>query len=122
MRRRRTGQGLRRLDEDGQETAARVAWISPLTSRLLIVNRRGVRKMVVSPEELAALVGNGHASVRSVDAPFDEAMKHLWQHPNEVPAAASATCPGRRQGPRPPLPARGTRFQSPARGGAMDSA
>lgn len=90
MRRLRPGQGLRLVDEDGQETAARVAWISPLTSRLLIVNRRGVRKMVVSPEELAALVGNGHASVRSVDAPFDEAMKHLWQHLNEKPAAASA--------------------------------
>ncbi|MFC3715029.1 DUF1631 family protein [Luteimonas soli] len=90
MRRLRPGQGLRLVDEDGRETAARVAWISPLTSRLLIVNRRGVRKMVVSPEELAALVGSGHASVRSVDAPFDEAMKHLWQHLNEMPAAASA--------------------------------
>src|SRR5690606_16387158 len=61
MRRLRPGQGLRLVDEDGHETAARVAWISPLTSRLLIVNRRGVRKMVVSPEELAALVGSGHA-------------------------------------------------------------
>jgi len=90
MRRLRPGQGLRLVDEDGHETAARVAWISPLTSRLLIVNRRGVRKMVVSPEELAALVGSGHAIVRSVDAPFDEAMKHLWQHLNEMPAAASA--------------------------------
>jgi hypothetical protein len=46
--------------------------------------------MVVSPEELAVLVGNGQAIVRSVDAPFDEAMKQLWQHLNEVPAAASA--------------------------------
>src|SRR3546814_5338690 len=70
MRRLRPGPGLRLVDEDGQETAARVAWISPLTSRLLIVNRRRLRTMVVSPEELAALVGNGHASVRSVAAPF----------------------------------------------------
>src|SRR3546814_4613552 len=77
MRRLRPGQGLRLVDEDGQETAARVAWISPLTSRLLIVNRRGVRKMVVSPEELAALVGNGHASVRSVDAPFEIGRAHV---------------------------------------------
>ncbi len=86
MRRLRPGQGLRLVDEDGRETAARVAWISPLTSRLLIVNRRGVRKMVVSPEELAVLVGNGRAIVRSVDAPFDEAMKQLWQHLNQAPA------------------------------------
>ncbi|HZW19212.1 MAG TPA: DUF1631 family protein, partial [Luteimonas sp.] len=90
MRRLRPGQGLRLVDEDGHETAARVAWISPLTSRLLIVNRRGVRKMVVSPEELAVLVGSGQAIVRSVDAPFDEAMKQLWQHLNEVPKAARA--------------------------------
>ena len=90
MRRLRPGQGLRLVDEEGRETAARVAWISPLTSRLLIVNRRGVRKMVVSPEELAMLVGSGQAIVRSVDAPFDEAMKQLWQHLNEVPKATKA--------------------------------
>lgn len=90
MRRLRVGQGLRLVDEDGRETAARVAWISPLTSRLLIVNRRGVRKMVVSPEELAALIASGRVMVRSVDAPFDEAMKHLWQHLNDAPVARSA--------------------------------
>jgi ribosomal protein L7Ae-like RNA K-turn-binding protein len=44
-----------------------------------------VRKLVVSPEELAAMVGSGRAVVRSVDAPFDEAMKQLWQHLNEGP-------------------------------------
>jgi hypothetical protein len=91
MRRLRPGQGLRLVDEEGRETAARVAWISPLTSRLLIVNRRGVRKMVVSPEELAVLVGRGQAIVRSVDGPFDEAMKQLWQHLNQTSAPAAAT-------------------------------
>lgn len=89
MRRLRVGQGLRLVDEDGHETAGRIAWISPLTSRFLIVNRRGVRKMVVSPEELAAMVGDGRAQVRSVDAPFDEAMKQLWQKLNENAAFVS---------------------------------
>ena len=89
MRRLRVGQGLRLLDDDGHETAGRIAWISPLTSRFLIVNRRGVRKMVVSPEELAAMVGDGRAQVRSVDAPFDEAMKQLWQKLNENVAFVS---------------------------------
>ncbi|KLI97777.1 DUF1631 family protein [Luteimonas sp. FCS-9] len=79
MRQLRPGQGLRLIDEHGRESVARIAWISPLTARLLIVNRRGMRRMVVSPEELAALVGAGRAVVRSIDAPFDEAMKHLWQ-------------------------------------------
>src|SRR5690606_30990721 len=72
MRRLRVGQGLRLVDEDGHESACRIAWVSPLTSRFLVVNRRGVRKMVVSPEELAALVAAGRAVLRAVDAPFDE--------------------------------------------------
>ncbi|MDR6991304.1 DUF1631 family protein [Luteimonas sp. 3794] len=82
MRQLRVGQWLRLVDENGRESAARIAWISPLSHRLLIVNRRGVRRMVVSPEELAALVGAGRAVVRAVDAPFDEAMKQLWQQLN----------------------------------------
>ncbi|MDH5822152.1 DUF1631 family protein [Luteimonas sp. RD2P54] len=86
MRRLRVGQGLRMIDRGGRETAARIAWISPLTSRFLIVNRRGVRKMVVSPEELGLLVASGRVMVRSVDAPFDEAMKQLWQRLNQAPA------------------------------------
>lgn len=82
MRQLRVGQWLRLVDDNGRESAARVAWISPITQRLLIVNRRGVRRMVVSPEELAALVGAGRAVVRAVDAPFDEAMKQVWQQLN----------------------------------------
>ena len=82
MRRLRVGQGLRLVDEDGHESAARIAWVSPLTSRFLVVNRRGARRMVVSPEELAALVAAGRVVVRSIDAPFDEAMKQVWQQLN----------------------------------------
>lgn len=91
MRRLRVGQGLRLIDDSGQESAGRIAWISPLTARFLVVNRRGVRKLVVSPEELASLVGSGRAVVRSVDAPFDEAMKQVWQHLSKAPAAAVKT-------------------------------
>jgi hypothetical protein len=87
MRRLRVGQGLRLVDDAGHETAARIAWVSPLSGRFLIVNRRGVRKLVASPEELAALVGSGRARVRSVDAPFDEAMKQVWQHLSKAPPA-----------------------------------
>ncbi len=95
MRQLRVGQWLRLIDGNGRESAARVAWISPLTARLLIVNRRGVRRMVVSPEELAALVGAGRAEIRAVDAPFDEAMKHVWQQLN---AANDAATPDRATG------------------------
>jgi hypothetical protein len=79
MRKLRIGQNLRLIEDDGRETAARIAWISPLTSRFLIVNRRGMRKLVVSPEELAALVGKGRVAMRSSEPPFDEAMREMWQ-------------------------------------------
>ncbi|WP_187471250.1 DUF1631 family protein [Luteimonas viscosa] len=95
MRRLRVGQGLRLVDQDGHESAGRIAWISPLTGRFLIVNRRGVRKTVVSPEELAVMVAEGRAQVRSVDAPFDEAMKQLWQRLNANAAAFDPTAPTR---------------------------
>ncbi len=99
MRRLRVGQGLRLVDEDGQESAGRIAWISPLTGRFLIVNRRGLRKSVVSPEELAVMVAQGKAQVRSVDSPFDEAMKQLWQRINAVAGDAAAMAqPERRHG------------------------
>ena len=94
MRQLRVGQGLRLIDDSGRESAARIAWISPLTARLLIVNRRGMRKMVVSPEELAALVGAGRVVVRAVDAPFDEAMKHLWQQLNAANDGAMSSAAG----------------------------
>ena len=97
MRRLRVGQGLRLVDEDGQDSAGRIAWISPLTGRFLIVNRRGLRKTVVSPEELAVMVARGQAQVRSVDSPFDEAMKQLWQRIN-VQAEDADPGPQRRLG------------------------
>src|SRR3546814_20772328 len=51
MPRLRPGQGLRLVAEDGQETAPRVAWISPLTPPLSNVHRRGGRKTAVSHTE-----------------------------------------------------------------------
>jgi hypothetical protein len=89
MRRLRVGQNLRLIEDDGRETAARIAWVSPLTSRFLIVNRRGMRKLVVSPEELAALVGKGRVTLRSSEAPFDEAMRDMWQQLSQTRAAVS---------------------------------
>ncbi|MFZ5637679.1 MAG: DUF1631 family protein [Pseudomonadota bacterium] len=89
MRRLRVGQSLRLIEEDGRETSARIAWVSPLTARFLIVNRRGMRKLVVSPEELAVLVGKGRVALRSSEAPFDEAMREMWQQLNQARAVAS---------------------------------
>jgi hypothetical protein len=82
MRRLRPGQGLRIIDDNGHESPARVAWISPLTSRLLVVNKRGQRLLVASPEELATLLDAGRIALAASEAPFDRAMKRLWQQLN----------------------------------------
>lgn len=79
LRKLRAGQGLRIREEQGHESAAKIAWVSPLTGRFLIVNRRGLRKLVVSAEELATLVGRGEVVIRAVEAPVDHAMRQVWE-------------------------------------------
>jgi len=75
MRMLRPGDWMRLADDHGVEGSVKVAWVSPLTSRLLLVNRRGVRQLVASPEQLAALVRSGHLSAEADELPFDEAMR-----------------------------------------------
>ncbi|HET7127393.1 MAG TPA: DUF1631 family protein [Lysobacter sp.] len=56
---------------------AKVSWISPISSRLLLVNRRGVRVLVASVEELAAMVKLGKLSLREADTAFDDALHQV---------------------------------------------
>jgi hypothetical protein len=77
MRRLLPGEWLRLLDPAGQALAVKVAWISPLTGRFLLVNRRGLRVLVASATELAALAVAGRLQVGAERAPTDEAMRHL---------------------------------------------
>lgn len=79
MRRLTPGEWLRLLDAQGEHVAVKVAWISPLSARLLLVNRRGVRVLVASAEQLAALVAQGRLVVGTEQAPFDEAMRQMRQ-------------------------------------------
>lgn len=80
---------MRLLDEDGNEGSVKLAWISPLTSRLLLVDRRGVRKLVASPEQLAALARTGHLLADVDELPFDEAMRQVRQRLGEAVAQAA---------------------------------
>jgi hypothetical protein len=77
MRRLAPGDWLRLFDLQGDATSAKVAWISPLTARFLLVNRRGMRVLVASAEQLAALARENRLLVDSAQAPFDEALRHL---------------------------------------------
>jgi hypothetical protein len=88
MRDLQPGSWLRLVDEHGEEGSVKVAWVSPLTSRLLLVNRRGVRKLVASPEQLAALAKAGNLLLDAADMPFDEAMRQVRQRLDQVARAA----------------------------------
>lgn len=79
IRRLQPGEWLRMIDAQGEATSVKVAWISPLTSRLLLVNRRGMRVLVAAPEELAAMVGAGRLMLGGERTPFSEAMQQLRQ-------------------------------------------
>lgn len=89
MRALQVGDWMRLSDERGNESSVKVAWVSPLTSRLLLVNRRGVRQLVASPEQLAALVRSGHLFAEADESPFDEAMRLVRQQLGRTAARAA---------------------------------
>jgi hypothetical protein len=75
MRELAQGAWLRLVDDAGKEISVRLAWISPLTGRRLLVDRRGLRQLVASPEQMAALAGEGRLVLNPAATPFDEAMR-----------------------------------------------
>ena len=79
MRQLRAGDVLQLVDAQGQQVAAKVAWVSPLTTRRLLVNRRGMRVLLASAEELAALAESGRLELGAESAPFDQALRQVRQ-------------------------------------------
>lgn len=77
MRQLRPGDWVRLTGREDEPVAAKVAWISPLTKRYLLVNRRGARVLVASAEQLAALDSEGRLDLAAEKAPFDAAMQQL---------------------------------------------
>lgn len=71
------GAWLRMTDAQGETVSVKLAWVSPLTSRLLLVNRRGMRVLVASVEELALLAADGRLVIDTGRSPFDAAMRQL---------------------------------------------
>jgi hypothetical protein len=71
------GAWLRLTDAQGETVSVKLAWVSPLTARLLLVNRRGVRVLVASVEELAVLAADGRLVIDTGRSPFDAAMRQL---------------------------------------------
>lgn len=63
------------IDKDGKVQAGKLSWVSPISSRLLFVNRRGVRFCVASPEELVVMERLGRLRPHLDDGAFDTAMQ-----------------------------------------------
>jgi len=78
------------VDRDGRVQAGKLSWISPISSRLLFVNRRGVRFCVASPEELAVMVRLGRLRTHVADdGAFDSAMQGVIER-LDIPAVQEA--------------------------------
>jgi hypothetical protein len=71
------GTWLQLTSESGRSEPAKVSWISPISSRLLFVNRRGIRVLVASAEELAAMAKLGTVQLREADTAFEDAMHQV---------------------------------------------
>jgi hypothetical protein len=65
------------IDEDGSSQPAKLSWVSPISSRLLFVNRRGLRLCADSAEELASLMKRGRLVLREGDSAFERAMTQV---------------------------------------------
>ena len=77
MRALKIGHWLQLVASNGHAEPAKVSWISPISSRLLLVNRRGIRVLVASVEELAAMAKIGKVSLREAESAFEDAMHQV---------------------------------------------
>lgn len=65
------------VEESGNTVPAKLSWVSPISNRMLFVNRRGLRYCVASSEELAAMMRQGRLNIRQNDAAFEHAMSQV---------------------------------------------
>lgn len=65
------------VGDQGESIPAKLSWISPISSRLLFVTRRGMRHCAASPPELAVMIGQGQLRLRIGDSAFEDAMTQV---------------------------------------------
>lgn len=65
------------VGEDDRAQPGKLSWISPISARMLFVNKRGARMHVASAEELAAMMKQGKLRLRVADTAFDQAMHQV---------------------------------------------
>jgi hypothetical protein len=80
--------------EDGKITSAKVSFISPISGKRILSNRRGQRCLCASVQELAAMEASGQIKPRHSDRAFENALGTV--HSKLAPqagVAASAAVP-----------------------------
>ncbi len=78
LRELKVGDWISLAGEDEKLAPAKLAWISPISNRLMFVNRRGVRMLVASVEELGALKKLGKLQLREVQGgAFEDALQRM---------------------------------------------
>lgn len=71
------GNWVQFIESNGTTVPAKLSWVSPISNRMLFVNRRGLRHCVASQEELAAMMSQGKLNIRPQDAAFEHAMTQV---------------------------------------------
>ncbi|MBD8526587.1 DUF1631 family protein [Pseudomarimonas arenosa] len=75
------------IGDDGNSIPTKLSWVSPISSRLLFVTRRGMRHCAASPQELAVMIKQGKLHLRVGDSAFEQAMNQVLGRLREaVPA------------------------------------
>ena len=77
MRALAVGEWIQITGESGRSEPAKMSWVSPISNRMLFVNRRGARILVASAEELAAMEKIGRVQLRPVGGAFDAALQQM---------------------------------------------
>jgi hypothetical protein len=73
--------------EDGPDERARLSWTSPVSGRLLFVNHKGLKVCDRSPEQLAAELEAGHATIIESSALVDRALADILERLRSQPVA-----------------------------------
>lgn len=87
----RLAPGQRLIAHDGDQVQAlRLAWISPVSGRHLLVDRQGVRQHLLTHAELAAQLRGGALALRPAQAPVEDAITMMLRD-HDVPAPLAST-------------------------------
>jgi hypothetical protein len=81
------GTWVQLTSDSGRVEPAKVSWVSPISARLMFVNRRGIRVLVASAEELAAMVRLDRLRLREADNAFEDAMHRMTHRLQTAPEA-----------------------------------